>query len=125
MHARCPEDLHTLLAAALNSGDIDAYVAVSADDAVHVVPPSGQRATGRAALRAAIEPIFALAPLVRMEVVGKLEHEGLALTYGRWWLQLTHPDGRREQLNGRGTIVSRQLPDGTWRIVFDDPMSPS
>ncbi|GAA5129177.1 YybH family protein [Pseudonocardia adelaidensis] len=124
MPSRTPEDLHALLAAAMNQGDIDAFVEAFEDDAVHVVPPTGARTVGKAALRAALEPTFALHPTARMEVVGKLEGDGFALTHGRWQLVLTHPDGRREHLKGRGTIVSRRRSDGTWRIVLDDPMTP-
>jgi ketosteroid isomerase-like protein len=28
-------------------------------------------------------------------------------------------------VTGRGTMVSRRQPDGTWRIVLDNPMSPA
>jgi ketosteroid isomerase-like protein len=28
-------------------------------------------------------------------------------------------------LSGRATVVSRQRPDGTWRIVIDNPLSPA
>ncbi len=124
MPAQHPQDVHALLAAAFNEGDLDAVVAVSEADATHVVPPDGRRVHGREALRAALGPIFARDPRVEMEVVGALEGDGIALTHGRWQLELTADDGRRERLRGRGTIVSRRQPDGTWRIVLDDPMTP-
>jgi ketosteroid isomerase-like protein len=28
------------------------------------------------------------------------------------------------RLTGRGTMVSRRQPDGSWGIVLDDPLSP-
>lgn len=124
MPAHSPQDIHALLAAAMNDGDLDAFVAASEDDATHVIPPDGLRVQGRAALRVALEPIFASSPRAVMEVVGALEGDGIALTHGRWQLELTGADGRRERLSGRGTIVSRRQPDRTWRIVLDDAMTP-
>lgn len=120
MPAHRPEELHAVLAAALNDGDIDAFVAASEDDATHVVPPTGLRVRGADALRAALEPIFASGPRAVMEVVGAVEGDGIALTHGRWRLEL----GAGEPLSGRGTIVSRRQADGTWRIVIDDAMTP-
>jgi uncharacterized protein (TIGR02246 family) len=124
MPAQRPEDVHALLAAALNSGDIDAFVEVYEQDAAHIVPPTGERVSGRDALRVALGPIFARHPSARIEVVGKLQSDGLALTHGHWKLALTGPDGNREDLEGHGTIVSRRQSDGSWRIVLDDPITP-
>jgi ketosteroid isomerase-like protein len=93
------------------------------DVAAAIVPPEGRRVSGRDAIRAAVEPIFALGPSARIEVVGKLQADGLALTHAR--VNVVAGDGReRLEVSGRGTIVSRQQPDGTWRIVLDNPMSP-
>ena len=54
-----------------------------------------------------------------IEVVATLPGDGLALTHARWRLEL---DGG--ELAGRGTIVSRRQPDGSWLVVLDNPMSP-
>jgi ketosteroid isomerase-like protein len=56
-------------------------------------------------------------------VVDKLEADGLALTHARWSL-VGSDGGERVELAGRGTIVSRRQPDGSWRIVLDHPLSP-
>jgi uncharacterized protein (TIGR02246 family) len=125
MSAQSPEEVHALLEAAFNTRDIDAFLELYEQDATQVVPPDGERVSGRDALRAALEPIFALRPEARMEVVGMLQGDGLALTYGRWRLDGTDPQGNRVQLEGRGTIVSRRQPDGSWRIALDNPMAPT
>jgi ketosteroid isomerase-like protein len=60
-----------------------------------------------------------------MEVLGKLEADGLALTQGWWRLVGTSEDGGQVELTGRGAMVSRCRPDGSWRIVLDNPMAAS
>ena len=68
--------------------------------------------------------MFALRPSARIEVVGKLEADGLALTHAR--LNVVAGDGaERLELSGHGTIVSRRQPYGSWRIVLDNPMTPA
>ncbi len=120
MPARTPEETHALIAAAFAAADLDGFADLYEPDATMVVPPEGHTVTGRDAIRAAVEPTFALRPTADIEVVGKLEADGLALTHARW--RITGADG--EEMSGRGTIVSRRQPDGSWRIVLDNPMSP-
>jgi len=123
MPARSPEEIHALIAAAFSAGDLDAFIGLHEEDAATLVPPEGRRVSGHEAIRAAMEPIFALGPSARIEVVGKLEAGGLALTHAR--LSVVAGDGGdRLEVSGRGTIVSRRQPDGSWRIVLDNPMSP-
>jgi uncharacterized protein (TIGR02246 family) len=121
--AHTPEQLHAVVEEAFNRGDLDACVGVYEDDATLVVPPDGRVARGRDDIRTATAPLFALAPRMTMTVVKKLEGDGLALTHGRWELAGTATDGSLLHLSGRGTMVSRRRPDGTWGIVLDDPMS--
>jgi ketosteroid isomerase-like protein len=49
----------------------------------------------------------------------------MAMTHGRWRLAVTSPDGERREMSGRGTLISRRRPDGSWGIVLDDPLSPT
>jgi uncharacterized protein (TIGR02246 family) len=124
MHARTPEETHALLAAAFNAGDLDAFVAVYDDDATLMVPPDGTRVSGKAEIRRHSEPLFALRPAAEIKVIEKLETDGLALTLANWTLDGTGPDGQPVELAGRGSIVSRRQPDGSWRIVLDIPVRP-
>jgi uncharacterized protein (TIGR02246 family) len=119
MPAHSPEEIHALLAAAVNAGDLDAFADLHEKDATVIVPPEGRRVSGRDAIRAAVEPIFALGPRAEIEVVGKLETDDLALTHARVNVVATDVE-----ISGRGTVVSRRQPDGSWRIVLDNPMSP-
>src|SRR3954469_11215647 len=112
MPARNPEEIQELLAAAFNAGDLDAFLELHEEDATTTVPPDGRRVTGRAAIRSAVEPTFALRPTIRNEVLDKLQGDGLALDPGRGGLAGTD-QGQRGQIAGARTIVSRRQPDGS------------
>jgi uncharacterized protein (TIGR02246 family) len=122
MPARTPEEIQALIAAAFNAGDLDAFLQLHEEDATVVVPPDGDRVSGREAIRAAVQPTFALRPTIRNEVVDKLQSDGLALIHARWSLAGTD-DGQLVEMSGRATVVSRRQPDGSWRIVLENPMS--
>jgi uncharacterized protein (TIGR02246 family) len=123
MAARTPEEIHDLIAAAFNAGDLDAFMDLHEEGAAALVPPEGRLVTGTEALRAALAPIFDLEPEARIEVVGKVQGDELALTHARVSVVAGSGDQRLE-VSGPGTIVSRRQPDGTWRIVLDNPMTP-
>ena len=124
MRAETPEGTHAQIAAAFNAGDIDAFVAAYEENATLIVPPDGNRVNGRDEIRSALGPIFAGRLKAEIKVVEKLESDGLALTHARWALEGLDPDGQAIELSGRGTIVSRRQPDGSWKIVLDNPLSP-
>jgi uncharacterized protein (TIGR02246 family) len=124
MPAHSPEETHALLAAAFNAGDLDALVEVYEEGATLIVPPDGSLVSGREEIRSALAPTFALQPRADIQVVRKLQSDGLALTHARWRLAGTGAEGERVELAGDGTIVSRRQRDGSWLIVLDNPLSP-
>lgn len=124
MPARSPEEIHTLIEAAVNGADLDALIDLYEEHATTVVPPDGNRVSGRGQIRAALAPLFASGPRVRIEFLDKLQADGLALSHARVDLVVTL-SGEQVNVRGRGTVVSRRQPDGTWRIVLDNPTSPA
>src|SRR6266511_2191997 len=62
MPAHSPEGTHALLEAAFNAGDRDAFAGVYDENATLIIPPEGERVSGREAIRQAIEATFALQP---------------------------------------------------------------
>jgi uncharacterized protein (TIGR02246 family) len=109
-----PEEAQARLVAAFEARDLDAFVDVYEDDAVLLIPPDGRTARGKAEIRSAMEPMFALPSSFSIDVTGKLEGGGLALIETRWAL------GEQQ---GRTTVVVREQPDGRWLIALDNPMS--
>jgi uncharacterized protein (TIGR02246 family) len=114
MTAHTPEETHALLEAALNAGDAHAFAAVFEEDATMIDPQDGVLVHGRDAIRRSVEPVMAAKPAAEIEVVAKLEVDGLALTHARW---------QAGEMSGYGTIVSRRQPDGSWLIALDNPLS--
>jgi uncharacterized protein (TIGR02246 family) len=121
--ARTPEALNDLLADAFSRSDLDVLAEIYDDDATLVVPPDGRSVHGRGEIRAAASPVFARQPHLTSVVVKTLRAGDIALTHAMWELVITATDGSRMQHTGRGTIVSQRGPDGTWRVVIDDPLS--
>jgi uncharacterized protein (TIGR02246 family) len=124
MPADAPDEIPALLAAAMNAGDLDAFIDLHEDDASTIVPTDGRVVSGPAEIRLAVEPVFALSPRIENEVIGTLEGDGLALIHTRWALTASERDGQVIELAGRGTIVSRRQPDGSWRIVLENTLTP-
>jgi uncharacterized protein (TIGR02246 family) len=125
MAARSPEGVHAVLEDAFNRGDLDAFVAMFEENATAISPSDGKIVHGREEIRAATAPVFALKPSASIEVVGKVQGDGLALTFARWALEGVDPEGNRVELEGRGTIVSRRQSDGRWLILLENPRSPT
>jgi hypothetical protein len=62
MPADAPEQVHALLVAAMNAGDLDAFIDLHEPDARTIVPTDGRLVSDVAELRTALEPMFALSP---------------------------------------------------------------
>jgi uncharacterized protein (TIGR02246 family) len=124
MPAGTPQAVHAALEDAFRRSDLDAFAEAYEEDATLVVPPEGRIVHGRQEIRAATAPMLASSARLTSRVVKTVEADGLALTHARWELTGTDADGMRTELRGRGTIVSRRRPDGTWGILLDDPLSP-
>jgi uncharacterized protein (TIGR02246 family) len=118
-----PEEVLASIAAAVNTHDLDAFVALHEPNAAVVVPPEGLvRASGHDAIRRALEPLFDRAPSVKVDLHGMLRSGGLAMSHTHFAVTLTDDDGERVESAGVGTVVSREQPDGSWLIVFDYPL---
>jgi uncharacterized protein (TIGR02246 family) len=123
--ASTPAALHAVLVDAFNRGDVDALMDVYEQDAVVVVPPAGRYVRGRDNIRAAAAAVLALRPHLTSVVDRTLQTEQVALTHAHWELVGTDAEGSPMWLAGRGTVVSRRRPDGSWGIVLDDTLSPA
>ncbi|HEV2812773.1 MAG TPA: SgcJ/EcaC family oxidoreductase [Solirubrobacteraceae bacterium] len=112
-------ELPAAFADRLAAGDLDGALALYEPDATFA-PQPGAHVTGLDAIRGALEQFIALNPTLDGEVEKVLEAGDVALVTNRWTLRGTGPDGPLE-MAGVSADVMRRQPDGTWRILVDDP----
>ena len=120
MPARNPEELDRLFSEALNSGNLDALVALYEPQAT-LTPEPGQVVTGTQAIREALSAFVALKPTLTLEVKTLAQTGDLALTSAKWALSGTGLDGNQTTMSGHSVEVSRRQPDGSWLFVIDTP----
>jgi ketosteroid isomerase-like protein len=105
---------------AFHAGDVDGIMRTYEAGAVVVGEP-GSRVRGDAQLRA----MFAgfIAAKARFSFAGHevIEAGDLALHLTPWTMTGVGPDGAAITSAGLSIAVLRRGPDGTWRMVIDDP----
>lgn len=119
MPATAPDETNELFEAAINSGDVDAALALYEPEACLVASP-GEPVFGLDAIRVVLQGFVDAKPTLTMEPSAVLQVGDLALTAHAWKAAGDGPDGPVE-LAGHATEVVRRQADGTWRFVIDDP----
>ena len=120
MTAERPEQVIELFAASLNRGDVDAAITLYESEATFA-PQPGEEVTGLEAIRSVLGQFAALKPQLRGEITKVLTAGDVALVQNRWQLEGTGPDGSPVEMRGHSADVLRRAPDGSWRILIDDP----
>ena len=103
----------------LNRGDIEGALALYEPGAAFVTAP-GTVVKGIDRIRESLERFAALRPTLTGEIQGVREGSDVALVLNRWHLAGEGPEGPVE-MSGTSADVLRRQPDGTWRVVIDDP----
>jgi uncharacterized protein (TIGR02246 family) len=114
-----PEDVIRDFAVRLNEGDVAGALALYEPDAAFV-PEPGRTVQGTPAIRGALERFVALEPTLSGEIQGVRMGGDVALVINRWSLRGHGPDGPVE-MGGTSADVLRRQPDGSWRVLIDDP----
>ena len=118
MPANKPEELMVLLGQALNSGDLEAAVALYDPEAC-VVPEPGTMVKGTAAIREVLTGFLAMKPTITAPPSQVIQTGDVAAVFNSWSLEGTGPDGSSVSLSGNSAEGVRQQSDGTWRYVID------
>lgn len=122
MPARRPEECDLLLFEVIETGDLDAALALYEPDAVFVV--SGDRVvTGHAAIREVLQGMIAANATGKLDTVTAVTSAdgSVAFTRAKGSSTRSGPDGRPVTTHFQSIEVVRKQPDGTWRIAIDDP----
>jgi uncharacterized protein (TIGR02246 family) len=120
MPAKKPEDCDLLVAEYINSGNVDAAVALYEPNATFMAEP-GKPVTGHAAIRQLMAGMMATKPKLTMKVPIVVQNGELALLVSDYTVVSTGPDGKQTSISARGTEVVRRQADGNWLFVIDNP----
>jgi len=110
------EDLHGVVKKAVNTGDVDALVALYETDAC-LLGPAGEQSVGLEAIRATWEEILASGGSVAMTTRSVVETGDLAYLSNHWELTI---DGA-VVASATTAEIARQQADGSWKYVIDHP----
>ncbi|GAA3737074.1 ketosteroid isomerase-like protein [Spinactinospora alkalitolerans] len=120
--AALPDDpalLHSVFAAAFNSGDSRA-VDLAYEDRGVLVPAPGQPMTGPARV-GAVEHLLRLGLPIDARTRHVYTADDIALLVVDWSIRGTARDGSDVHLEGTAADVARRGRDGLWRYVIDNP----
>lgn len=122
MSVRRPEEFHEHFAREFFEHDIDALIALYADDAIMIPGPGEAPVQGLVEIREALSGLLALDPCNGfINTILCIEQDGFALLRSAWKFDATGPDGEPMELSGAGIEVVKRLPGGNWVQVFDNP----
>lgn len=114
-----PQDVIRRFERLLGERDLDGLVALYEPNAAFHTPAGV--ITGHDAIRGALAEFVALEPSISGEIQKVIEADGTALLVNRWTLDGTAPDGSAVRMGGVSADVMRRQPDGSWRVLVDDP----
>jgi uncharacterized protein (TIGR02246 family) len=114
------EELHGLFADACNRGDLAALEHLYEPDAT-VIERSGERTEGIEAIKQHLAQLVGMQPRMRIEGSRAYATGELALLSSHWVAEATTPDGSPVRMEFHGSELARRQPDGTWRLVLDNP----
>jgi uncharacterized protein (TIGR02246 family) len=115
-----PEGTVAHFSVLLEDGHLDALLELYEDGATFV-PEPGRVVSGRASIRGELEQLVAMEPRMSGSVERVLHAGDTALVTYRWQMLATAPDGRPIRQGGLSADVLRRRPDGSWRVIIDDP----
>ncbi|MFJ8477554.1 YybH family protein [Kitasatospora sp. NPDC094011] len=116
-----PAELPMLFQDALNSGDVDALLALFAPGA-GMRTVSGAHLTGPDALRAELAGTVAAHGRLTNRSRHALVAADTALLVTDWTLEVDAPDGTRIAPTGTTANIARRDADGTWRFLLLNPL---
>jgi ketosteroid isomerase-like protein len=115
-----PRDVIERFERYLGDRDVEALVALYEPHAAFEAEP-GTVVHGHGAIRQALARFVGLDPTITGQIQKVVEADGTALVVNKWRLEGTGPDGAPIQMGGLSADVMRRRPDGSWRMLIDDP----
>ena len=115
-----PEEMLRSIAEYINSGNVDSLMMLYESDACFASQP-GQFIKGREGIRQSLQGFVDMQGKLESKIKRVFQASDLALVISEWSFSGTGPDGNPVNLASIATDVLRQQPDGTWRVIIDNP----
>lgn len=116
-----PAQLHDAFLGATNAHDVEALLALY-DPAGVAVQLDGGQARGAHALREMAEGLTSAITRIDGRTRKLYVAGDVALSSATWTADVVLPDGTAVRQSGTTAEVLIRQPDGTWRMLIDDPM---
>ena len=105
----------------VKEGNLEGIVSLYEPNAVFV-DRDGKLTSGSSAIRELYRGLFSIKPEFQIQSSTATIYAGdIALNIGDWQLTGTASDGSKVSDSGRAYDVYRRQPDGTWKVVIDNP----
>ena len=115
-----PEEVLHSVTECINTGNLDSLTMIYESDACFASQP-GQFIKGRANIRQSLQGFVDMRGKLESKIKRVFQTSNLALVISEWSFSGTGPDGNPVNLASTATDVLRQQPDGTWRVIIDNP----
>ena len=103
-----------------NSGDISSMISLYETEACFV-SQAREVVKGIDNVRQRLQSFINMNGKIDSKVIGVVQTNDIALVNTEWSFNGSGPDGKAVTITGKATDVLRQLSDGTWRILIDNP----
>jgi uncharacterized protein (TIGR02246 family) len=111
---RTAQEVHSALAAAYNTGNIDAVLKIYDTRGIIVAQP-GQPVSGKEKFTNAVKDILAVKGTMEIKTVYCLQTGDVAVGRSEWSIK----EGDNVKVSAKGIELMRQQSDGTWKVVVD------
>ena len=115
-----PEETLRSIAEYINAGNLDSLMILYESDACFASQP-GRFIKGREGIRQSMQGFVDMQGKLESKIKRVFQTSNLALVISEWSFNGTGPDGNPVNLASTSTDVLRQQPDGTWRVIIDNP----
>lgn len=115
-----PSEIHDTFMNAVNAQDVEGLLAMY-DTGGIAVQLDGGECSGSDAMRAMFADLTRSISTIEGATRKVLVSDDVALSSAAWTAEISLPDGSIITQHGTTAEVSRRQPDGTWRVVIDDP----
>jgi ketosteroid isomerase-like protein len=122
MNATTPEQAVELLDRAFREKDLETVLSFYEEAALVVAEPG--KTLRSAGLRAFFAEAMRAGATARQLKTWTMEADGIALFISRWVLTVAAPGQPPTDQTLIATTVFRKQPDGTWKVLIDNPIGP-